>query len=64
MAVPFIAKPELVEIVDTFADWISRLFRVNVIITVDNLNGIEHTVEIGHPDKGAGLTEIIKKKAS
>ena len=51
MAYPYIAPPTKEEIVRQFAEWIARLFRVQVTITLDSLTGSKHTVEIAHPDK-------------
>lgn len=51
MAHLFIRPPTKEEVVDQFADWIARLFRVEVTIILDDLSGSRHTVQIAHPDK-------------
>jgi len=51
MAHMFIYPPTKEEVVDQFADWIARLFRVEVTIILDDLSGSRHTVQIAHPDK-------------
>lgn len=54
MTRPYISPPTKEEIVYQFADWIARLFRVRVTITLDDLSGSRNTVEIEHPDKQYG----------
>jgi hypothetical protein len=51
MAHIYIQPPTKEEMVYQFADWFARLFRVKVTVTIDNLCGSSHTVEIAHPDK-------------
>ena len=52
MSKPYIQPPSRDEMIYTFAQWISGLFRVRITITVDDLSGDHHTVEIAHPDSG------------
>ena len=51
MAYPYIAQPSKTEMAETFARWISGLFRIQVTIILDDLAGNHHTIVIAHPDK-------------
>jgi len=50
MAKLYIQPPSLQEIINQIADWIARIYRVQVTITVDTLCGSRHTIEVAHPD--------------
>lgn len=51
MSYPYIQPPSSTEMIEVFARWISGLFRVKVVIIIDDLSGNHHTVEIAHPDR-------------
>ena len=55
MAYAYIPPPTKEDIAFTFAEWLARLFRVRVVITLDSGERGSHTIEVANPDRVPNL---------